>query len=424
MSPSWWRKWYNNRKTTVKKKVPQDRRYRPFLEVLEDRIVPSTVFWDNPNGGNWDTATNWSSGSVPGSGDIAVINTAAAATITIHAGDSESVLSLTTASNDALSITGGSLTLAANSTLNGPLEMTGGSLTGTGSGITVTGTGPTSISAASLNAQSGATLGLPELTTYSGNGSGTFAVDGAGSVLDLSALATISEEDGSVSLSATNGGVLNLSGLTDTSLSGGSITDTGGSSLLLDSNLTTLCGIDVTLDGTDTQVANPWTSLTAGSLTITGGSYSLPKLTDVDGSSLGVSSGGSLTLPGMTSYTGNSNGTFSADGPGSLLDLSALTTIHEQSNEPIEGSTPDYSDVNLSATNRGELNLSGLMNTSLGGDSITDTGGSTILLDSSLTTLSGVNVTLDGTDSQVSNPWTSLTDGSLTILWAFPAAEA
>src|SRR5208283_354746 len=102
------------------------------FERLEDRTLPSTVTWMNPAGGNWDNRANWSPANVPGSGDDAVINTTSAATITIQSGDSESVRSLTTASGDTLSITGGSLTVAANSTLSGALAMTGGSLTANG----------------------------------------------------------------------------------------------------------------------------------------------------------------------------------------------------------------------------------------------------------------------------------------------------
>ncbi len=72
-------------------------------------------------------------------------------------------------------------------------------------------------------------------------------------------------------------------------------------------DLTTLAGVDVTLDGTGTIVTSQWTSLTDGSITITGGDYSSPSsppfanLADIDGSSIYVYGGGSLTLPDVTS---------------------------------------------------------------------------------------------------------------------------
>src|SRR5258708_17860952 len=54
--------------------------FRPWMEVLEDRTVPSTVNWINSAGGDWDTASNWLDSSTntnhtPGTIDDAVINT-------------------------------------------------------------------------------------------------------------------------------------------------------------------------------------------------------------------------------------------------------------------------------------------------------------------------------------------------------------
>jgi len=373
--------------------------------------------WVAPGGGNFDNPANWSAGRVPGPNDNAVINTAAAATINIQPGDVESVLSLTTAANDTLSFTGGALTVAANSIISGPLTMTGGSLTASGIGATLTANGTSTVAGASLYAASGGQLSLPGLTSSS-DSNDTFSVDGTGSVLNLSALTTltaINNED--VALSATNGGELNLSGLT--SLSGDyygssliSITDTGESTIL-DGRLTSLSGVTVTLNGTDTQVGNAWTTFTAGTLTVTGGTYSWPGLSHIDDSDLYVSDGGNLNLAGVTSYSvtfddNTSPYTLSVDGTGSVLNLSALSKL-----------TAENWLASLSATNGGQLNLTGLSSLSgvVYGDSlisITDTGGSTIL-DSNLTTLNGVDVTLDGTDTQVGNAWTTYTAGILTV---------
>ena len=76
--------------------------------------------------GNWDTPGNWSGNAVPTSGANVAISTTAAATITIQAGDTVSINSLTAGSNDSLSITGGSLTIAATSTIGGNLNLSGG----------------------------------------------------------------------------------------------------------------------------------------------------------------------------------------------------------------------------------------------------------------------------------------------------------
>ena len=199
-----------------------------------------------------------------------------------------------------------------------------------------------------------------------------------------------------------------LSGLTSlTGSIGIDITDTGGSTIL-DGNLTSLDGVTVTLDGTDTAVANSWQQFTNGSLTVTGGSYTLPNLTDVDGSSLYAESGGSLAVPALTdyAYSGGYPGTFEANGANSVLDVSALVTV------TLQGYFASSWSVN--AANGGEVNLGSLTSLNSGGISFTDTGNSTIL-DGSLTSLDGVTVTLDGTDAAVANSWQQFTDGSLTV---------
>jgi RHS repeat-associated protein len=415
MAPlQWFFGWSSRKHISSRKRRRQPDWKRGFqqllIEPLEDRVLPSMVTWINPNGGNWDVGSNWSTGSAPGAGDVAVINTTSAATITIQAGDTIQVQGVTTGSNDTLSVTGGSLTVTAgSSTLSGALTMTGGSLTASGSGVNLTANGSTNVSGASLYAQSGATLSLPQMTSYTPSSPklATFQADGAGSVLDVSALTTVNKVGG-WQIEATNGGTLNLNGLTSlASQYTVFVTDTGNSTLL-DSNLTTLNDVDVTLNGTDTHVADSWTTFTNGTLTVRGGSYSPAGLTDVNDSGLFVFSCGSLALPGLTSDIFQNTNDISVDGSGSVLDLSALTTLKEQG---------PFSTLYVYATNGGTLNLNGL--TTLGNGhvaalSVTDTNNST-LLDSNLTTLNGVNVTLDGTDTHVADSWTTFTNGKLSV---------
>ena len=370
--------------------------HRLWMENLEDRLAPATIMW-NAGSGNWDDPTKWTGGNVPGPGDDAVIDTnATAATITILSSDAESVNSLTTGANDQLTISGGSLMIAATSNLAGALSMTDGSLTVTGTGALFKATGATTIPGASLYALAGATLSLPKLTNYSSDQS-VFQADGAGSVLDVSALATVTQQS-YWDVTASTGGQVDLSGLASlTSTQGIVITDTGNSSIL-DTKLTSLDGVDVMLDGTDAHVADSWTKLTDGNLTVTGGMYMLPKLTDVDGSSLIVQTSGSLALPKLTSFSSDQS-LFQADGAGSMLNLSGLVTITQQ----------NYWDV--AATSGGTVNLTSLTSlTSTQGIAIFDTGNSSIF-DGSLTALSDVSVTLDGTDAHVADSWTTFTGG-------------
>src|SRR5438067_622395 len=101
-------------------------RYRLRLESLEDRTLLDAVHWIGGSG-NWHDATHWDAGRVPGFADAAIINSSPALTVTIPSNDNIQVQSVTTGSDDTLSITGGSLTVTAgSSTLSGPLSMTDG----------------------------------------------------------------------------------------------------------------------------------------------------------------------------------------------------------------------------------------------------------------------------------------------------------
>jgi hypothetical protein len=90
------------------------------LEPLEDRLAPASVSWVNLNGGAWETASNWSTGSLPGAADDVTIGTLNAGVTITHASDVTSLHSLTSTDTNALtlSLTGGSLALGAASTLS------------------------------------------------------------------------------------------------------------------------------------------------------------------------------------------------------------------------------------------------------------------------------------------------------------------
>ncbi len=297
------------------------RLFRLAMEALEPRTLLSNVAWTGSGDGTtWTDAANWSNDAVPGASDDVTIDLSYGQPVELTSG--------------AQSVSG--------------LTMSGGTLQVTGSGVSLSVTGTTTVAGANLEAQGGGgALALPKLTSYSSDGT-RFQADGAGSVLDVSGLTAFSQSGGWV-IDATNGGEVNLSGLTNlTAPDGVTINDTGGGKLL-DPKLSTLSGANIALDGTDTQAASAWTSFTAGTLTVTGGSYSLPGLTDVDDSNLHAQSGGTLALPGLKSYACGGY-TFQADGSDSVLDVSALTTVTQTGGWVID------------ATNGGEVNLSGLTN--------------------------------------------------------------
>jgi len=114
----------------------RSRRHVTDLEWLENRTLLSTIiYWNNPSGGDWDTASNWLSNSVPGAGDDAVIGIAVTNPITHLRTNSDEVHSLT--SQEPINISGGTLTIDAASTVNNTLALSGGTLTGAGD-LTVT----------------------------------------------------------------------------------------------------------------------------------------------------------------------------------------------------------------------------------------------------------------------------------------------
>src|SRR5262249_23527795 len=157
---------------------------------LEARTLLSNVTWTgSADGTSWAVAGNWSGNAVPGANDDVTIDLGGNPTIRISSG-SQSVHSLT--STDPIAISGGSLAVAASSTISGGLAMTGGSLSASGSSVTLTVTGTTTDSGGSLYAQNGATLSLAQLTSYTGNGNTTtLEATGTGSTLTLANLAAI-----------------------------------------------------------------------------------------------------------------------------------------------------------------------------------------------------------------------------------------
>ncbi|HVW36409.1 MAG TPA: hypothetical protein VHB99_03855, partial [Pirellulales bacterium] len=128
--------------------------------------------------------------------------------------------------------------------------------------------------------------------------------------------------------------------------------------------------------------------------------------------------GGKIKLGGLASLSldDDNNLTLEADGSGSLLDLSGLTSLAEtKSGFAIVGQW------NISASHAGEINLSSLQSLSRAQVasysnliSLNDTTGGEIL-DGELASLNGVDAILDGTDVQAADSWTSFTSGSLFL---------
>jgi hypothetical protein len=112
------------------------------IDYLEARTLLSNVDWTGKGDGtSWTDPGNWSGDAVPTPSDQVTISLSGNPTIEITTGN-QAVESVS--SSDPISISGGgSLSVAADSTLSGGLTMTGGTLTASGSGVTLAVTGTT-----------------------------------------------------------------------------------------------------------------------------------------------------------------------------------------------------------------------------------------------------------------------------------------
>ncbi len=112
-----------SRRANARAALRRNRRVeRPNLEAVEARRLLSIVYWNNTSDGNWSNAANWTvSGSnpvvhrLPGPTDDVQIETEHDITVTISSG-ADSVRSLSAWDN--LVMTGGSLTVGTNSSVN------------------------------------------------------------------------------------------------------------------------------------------------------------------------------------------------------------------------------------------------------------------------------------------------------------------
>ncbi len=142
--------------------LKRSKAWQPRIEWMEPRTLLSAVTWTGGGGdNNWDTAANWSTDSVPGSTDDVTINIAADV---VHSNNvTDSINSLT--STEPLTISGGTLSIAAASTIDSTLSLTGGTLTGTGdvtvSGLVTLTTGTLS-GGSQLNANGGMLINPPD----------------------------------------------------------------------------------------------------------------------------------------------------------------------------------------------------------------------------------------------------------------------
>ncbi len=204
------------------------------------------------------------------------------------------------------------------------------------------------------------TLSLPALSAISGNSSyyyenSSFTIEAVGdSQIELAALTSIDTADQNSPVSVESigpGSLINLTALTTYDVSsygyvGSILSATDSGAVDLSSQLTSLDGVMLQLDGTGNLPISQFTGITSGGIDVTSGNYSptaatanannsFTNLSNINGSGLYVS-GGSLTLPDVTNYQAIGDPSkssirlamfFEATGPNSTLSLPALSSI-------------------------------------------------------------------------------------------------
>jgi hypothetical protein len=416
--------------STRHRPTPERRRgYHPRLEALEDRALPSTVTWINPAGGAWETASNWSTGGLPGPADDVVISNLNSNVVITHASDTTSIHSLTVSTTQgSISLSGGSLTLGSSSTINDALNFSSGTITGPGD-LTVTApftwTGGTIAGMGAVNANAGLTLSgsstrvldgrtlTSGTTTWSGTG-GILAGDAA--VFNNTGTFTVQNTPPPEAINQTF--AWSSSGAMPTFNNSGTFTRSG-----TDTGTTTFSNVAFNNSNT-VQVQSGRLLLSgggassgsftagAGAILEFGAGHNLTPSSSVAGAGSVVFSSGSTDVRGAYNVTGAT--TFSGAGvsfPGALTSVGSTLTI--------SGGTADFERNNVSVSTAtlsgsGQLRGTGTLTTTTmtwTGGTMGDTGTTTIPAGGSLT-ISGTGTKfLDGRTVNSDNTTWSDTGG-------------
>ncbi len=204
--------------------------------------------------------------------------------------------------------------------------------------------------------------GVTQITAVGTGSTVRISSNGLGSNINLSSLQNLAVVEGS-SISSEDGGTVQVP------------------------QLQTLSGVSLEISSTGGQIDTAQiTSLRFGSITLNGKNADLNGLNNIEGTSLFVSGGINQSIPAaITNYRPNGN-TFEANGLGSQLTFSGLTSI----NNP-EGS---FRSLDIRARNGGVVNLSGVTQiTAVGTGStvvLSSTGAGSLIDLPSLTTLNTV----------------------------------
>jgi hypothetical protein len=377
-------------------KTHDHRRYRVALEMLEDRLTLSTVHWTNSSGGDWDTPGNWSTGTtLLGPGDDVIIDMPGV-TVTHASGVDDAIRSLT--SQATLTISGGSLSIAASSTVSN-LNLGGpnlGTLTGAGDltvAQTLNWTSGTMSGAGTTTVAPGGTLNLSGNLTLDAR---TLANAGAATYVVAPGVFTRFSMDNSAAID-------NLEGATFTfTIAGDGPLFAYGTAPVAFNNAGTLIRSAGTATGAATfsgvALNNAGSvQVQSGTLDLAGGGDSTGSFTVAAGATLTFDSGGTQTLE-AASQVGGAGTVHFRGGTAHILGAYDLGTA---GNTLIDGGTADFSggtpatmpELDLSnggtLTGSGNVIVSGTLNWTGGDGTMSGVGTTTVAVGGQLN-LSGI----------------------------------
>ncbi len=310
----------------------------------------------------------------------------------------------------------GSVSLSNSGTVlwGSPTSLNALSLKVTGAGNTINLSQIATATSVSFDAEGRAQVVLPALTQITVNNPFVeLQANGAGSLLDLSHVTTMAVNNTFASVQAGSGGEVNLHNVLSVTSSNGntlslSLTASGGtidvSSL---GGGTSNSGVgSVTLSNSGAVLWGSPTSLTTFALKVTGAgnTIALSQIATATSVSFDAEGGAQVALPALAQITDNnaSLGTLQANGAGSLLDLSHVTTM----------AVNNFQSTTVQAGSGGLVNLHNLF-------SVTSTNGNTMSLNASGGT---IDVSSLGGGTSNSGVGSVTLSNSGTVLWGSPTS--
>ncbi|MBN9692108.1 MAG: hypothetical protein J0M24_17835 [Verrucomicrobia bacterium] len=334
----------------------------PVILEFELRPNPAVVNWVSDQDGDWSNPANWSTGRVPGPGDLVVIDRPQSdPTILIDANVTIAGLRC----REGLILDNRSLTLRGSrqSEILGQTLINLATVTVSGPGAMLNAAGVVSASESSFVAEEGGRLRLPALTTFRADDLNNKALRavGLGSRLELTALTFLEGPIGQrfltifprLALEALDGGVVDLSAVAPTlngrlkmiadglgsriliprvqSMTGPDLifssVEVGTGGELFNTNLITASFQEITLAEGARFASRQLKTVTNVVLKLDGGQPDFSGLQTAETLSLRARSNAVLELPGLTAYAGTGAADWIAEGSGSRIRFPGLSSL-------------------------------------------------------------------------------------------------